>query len=1042
MTDIPLTIQNLTTDSDDYDSLSGVTIQEGSQRGTASLSMIDDGIYEENERFVLTFGSLPSSVRRGDPSFHRIEIIDASEPPRVILDATPTSIKEGDHVTVMVNLSSALPHPMTVPLMVTPETAQTSDYEFDTPFEVTFSARSQQETLRIMAKTDQEVEREETFLVGVKTLSPPLMSEFPAPISVSIVDQTEPKIEARDVLSIPEGDMRTVSIALKAQPYDQVNLEILGDPQKLDFNPIALSFTQQDWDQPKRVEFIAKEDVDIVQDPPVNVSLIAKGGGYVQVSHQILVTITEESIPQMIVEPRSLELEENQTQTFDVHLNRQPSAIVTVNLTVTHGESYLKTLSPQSLTFTPSNYSQSQGVRVTAQKDEDSKDETETITVHASGGGYQNAQPITVNVNITDRDESPIKIFIEDGKANESDPFLQLPVRLSRSTNQVITVLYSSEDGTAKADDDYADSRGIIIFDPGATRGVVQFDLHDDTSSEGNETFMVTLASPSSNAEIGRPRATATIVDNDGITSIAIEDAVAVIDAPVVSFTIRLSHPSSEAILIHYRTENGSATAGEDYLSTSGLITFAPGAVHKTIEVPLLVDSAGGEKQKTFYVHLESSDTAEMEKSIATAIIEKKTTDAQRLMTAYTSRFVRSASTHLTEALQERLQPSGSTCLASHRAELAQLWQTPSGWTPSLGELLSGCKISRTPRTSDRKFGVWGRGAFRRFHGREDHTATLRGDVSSALFGVDYRWSGGWMIGLMAAHNEGSGSFESSGTPESMNAQLTGVYPYMAFRASEWEIWMSGGYGWGNAQVPELGGNLSSRFGAVGFRGNLASVPGSRLSYHGDVFLTDAKVSETHAEVIRVRLGVESGFEIREWIRPYAEANVRQDGGDAETGIGLELGGGLRISYPQWKLRSEVRSQGLVLHSADGFREWGVSGSIQVGNSAEGLMMRIRPSWGSSHGMSLHHQQTIQDAISLQSGTTRTEVELGYGAATKHGIARSTVGMTQLHRGRVLRLGGELRPLEWISISVSGLAHHHQSRLGDMSINVHSTFSY
>ena len=1042
VTDIPLAIQNLTTDSEDYGSLSSVTIQEGSLRGTASLSMIDDGIYEGNERFVLTFGSLPSSVRRGDPSFHRIEIIDASEPPRVILDATPTSIKEGDHVTVMVNLSSALPHPMTVPLMVTPETAQTSDYEFDTPFEVAFSARSQQETLRIMAKTDQEVEREETFLIGVKALSPPLMSEFPAPISVSILDQTEPKIEAREFLSIPEGDMRTVQVALTAQPFDQVTLEISGDPQKLDITPITLSFTQQDWDQSKGVAFVAREDMDIIQDLPVNVTLIANGGGYIQVRHQISIEITEESIPQMIVEPRSLELDENQTKTFEVYLNQQPSAIVTVNLTATHGESYLKPLSPPSLTFTASNYRQPKEVRVTAQKDEDSRDASETIMVHASGGGYENAQPITVDIKITDQDEEPIRIFIEDGEANESDPFLQLPIRLSRSTDRVITVLYSTEDGTADANVDYVDSRGIVIFDPGATRGVVQFDLHDDTSAEGNETFIVTLASPSSNAEIGRPRATATIVDNDGITSIAIEDAVAVTNAPVVSFTIRLSHPSSEAILVHYRTENGSATAGEDYLSTSGLITFAPGAVHKTIEVPLLADSAGGRKQKNFYVHLESSDTAEMEKSIATAVIEKKTTAAERLMTAYTSRFVRTASIHLTEAVQERLQPYGSTCSAIHRAELSQLWQTAYGWSPSLGELLSGCRISKATHTSGRNFGVWGRGAFRRFHGREDHTATLQGDVSTALFGVDYRWSGGWMIGLMAAHHQGSGSFEPSGVTESMNAQLTGIYPYVSYEASEWEIWMSGGYGWGNAQVPELRGDLSSRFGAIGFRANLTSTTASRLNYFGDVFLTDVETLGTRAEVVRVRLGVESGFQIHEWIRPYVEANVRQDGGDAETGIGLEFGGGLRMSYPQWKLRGEVRSQGLVLHSANGYQEWGISGSIQAGHSSQGLMMRIRPSWGSNHGMSLHHQQTIQDAISLQSGATRTEVELGYGTTMKGATARSTLGMTQLQSGRILRLGGELRPLEWISISVSGLAHHRQSRLGEMSINVHSTFSY
>ncbi len=42
-------------------------------------------------------------------------------------------------------------------------------------------------------------------------------------------------------------------------------------------------------------------------------------------------------------------------------------------------------------------------------------------------------------------------------------------------------------------------------------------------------------------------------------------------------FTVSLSFPSSLTTTVHYATANGSATAGQQYLATSGTLTFAPG---------------------------------------------------------------------------------------------------------------------------------------------------------------------------------------------------------------------------------------------------------------------------------------------------------------------------------------------------------------------------------------------------------------------------------------------------------------------------------
>ena len=312
------------------------------------------------------------------------------------------------------------------------------------------------------------------------------------------------------------------------------------------------------------------------------------------------------------------------------------------------------------------------------------------------------------------------------------------------------------------------------------------------------------------------------------------------------------------------------------------------------------------------------------------------------------------------------------------------------------------------------------------------------------MLGADYRARAGWLVGLMLAHSRGDGSFKGSRDSGDLQSQLTGIYPYVSYVRAEWEMWLSGGYGRGEAEAKDLEGNLTSRFGALGVQGNLTSVDRVRFRYHADVLLTDAEV-EAHAiraEVSRVRFGIRGSLQTREGIRPYVEANVRRDGGSAETGMGVELGGGIWMAYPAWRLRADLRSQGLVLHSADGFSEWGISGSLQLGDPSNGLMVSVRPSWGPSRGISLYRQQTILDATPLRTDMYRTELELGYGAALGDGRMRSIIAMTQLPNRTLLRVGGELRPWNWMALSIVGLAHHHQESLGDISLSVQGSLRY
>jgi probable HAF family extracellular repeat protein len=70
-----------------------------------------------------------------------------------------------------------------------------------------------------------------------------------------------------------------------------------------------------------------------------------------------------------------------------------------------------------------------------------------------------------------------------------------------------------------------------------------------------------------------------------------------------MSFTVSLSSAASGTITVSYATGNNTATAGVDYKSTSGTVTFNQGQTSATIQVAVIGDRTS-EPNETFVVNL------------------------------------------------------------------------------------------------------------------------------------------------------------------------------------------------------------------------------------------------------------------------------------------------------------------------------------------------------------------------------------------------------------------------------------------------------
>jgi Ca2+-binding RTX toxin-like protein len=87
-----------------------------------------------------------------------------------------------------------------------------------------------------------------------------------------------------------------------------------------------------------------------------------------------------------------------------------------------------------------------------------------------------------------------------------------------------------------------------------------------------------------------------------------------------VTFNVTLSAQTTSTVSVHYATQNGTATAGEDYTSVDGTLVFAPGETSKTVTVNVMGDRKA-EADETFTFVLSSPVKGVLGDDSATAVI-------------------------------------------------------------------------------------------------------------------------------------------------------------------------------------------------------------------------------------------------------------------------------------------------------------------------------------------------------------------------------------------------------------------------------------
>ena len=363
---------------------------------------------------------------------------------------------------------------------------------------------------------------------------------------------------------------------------------------------------------------------------------------------------------------------------------------------------------------------------------------------------------------------------------------------------------------------------------------------------------------------------------------------------------------------------------------------------------------------------------------------------------------------------------------------------------------------------------VWGRGAFSEFKGSDG----TDGEVFTGYVGTDLRMGSSLLLGVALSHSAGDIDYSLDVTPTisgEVDANLTSILPYAHWSPIEsMGLWGMLGVGWGETTMTDTLGeaetDVEMRMVAVGGHNDLIVAQRTTLAVKVDAFAVELETDEEEglakvkSDTERLRLMLESRSELSSTDASRLELNVeaggRWDGGDADVGWGLEIGGGLNYRNTEAGVGMAARGRYLVTHRESNFEDWGASIALSLdpGAPEEGMSLSLTPAWGNAASQvdtlwqnpltpgignfsSLRRQ-----AIDGRHPATRSwrpdslELKLSYGLPTRSGM-----GMTKFYTAlsesglsnRAYRFGTRLTLSEWLKLTFE--LHRQERNLSDVA---------
>ena len=565
-------------------------------------------------------------------------------------------------------------------------------------------------------------------------------------------------------------------------------------------------------------------------------------------------------------------------------------------------------------------------------------------------------------------------------------------------------------------------------------------------------------------------------------------------EGATVEFPVWLSGPSTAVVTLAWITEGGTAKAGEDYVAVAaGSLTLQPGDRTGTLRVRTL-DDRRVEPAETFRVRLTDATNADVDQRAASGTGTISDDDAEpargRALRMVLAGMGRSIAADVVDMVEERFtrppavaQVSVGTLAqwdaaqpAVHEHDVhhggfghthatgpieANEWRS---WTPGEGfrevpavELLSRSRFDLPLSGQDAAgaadgtggWNFWGRGTAGGFDGKPEAGFRMEGEVFGGYAGFDYRPERDPLVGMAISHARGDADYEAEAvTAGAVDLELTSVLPYAHWKPRpDLGVWGLLGAGRGDAELKDEAGKVKTDLEMVmatfGLRKDVTTWQGIDVDVTADAFLVELETDAAtglpkatgNAERLRLRLEGSSRREMpsgSQWTHSL-EVGGRWDGGDAETGFGVEMAGGLAYAHERLGLDVEARGRVLLAHREAAFDERGASLTVKMdpGKPGRGPWLAFAPGWGADGSRGARMWDGTEglrpnrgdDEETPGLSPDRLELDVGYGLSTHGGTGLLTpyAGLSMAGSGEGgYKFGARLEVDHRLDLSVEG----------------------
>ncbi len=727
---------------------------------------------------------------------------------------------------------------------------------------------------------------------------------------------------------------------------------------------------------------------DDADEPDGSVTLtVAAGDGYTvgdPASGSVSIADDDLPPPAVSIAAKAASVTEGGAAAFTLTADRAPDADLTVTLSVaeTGGGDHVAAADEGPATATIAKGA-TEAVFSVATVDDDVDEPDGSVTVTLKDGGGYTVSPSpgdAAAVTVSDNDAAALPSLSVADVTIREDAWMEFTVRLSAPSAGGVAVKVSTRDSTpvsATARKDYWPLSGrTVSFRAGETERSVGVIVFDDSHDEEPETFEVVL-SDARGAAIADGVAVGTITNDDPMPA-----------AWLARFGRTVAEQALDGIAGRMSADR---TAGMQGSIAGQALSFDPAAN----------DSAAPS-------HAVSGSLAGGTGALALADVAR--------------------------AFGGQSGHSGPAGFGHDAAGFGSGFDgmQPQSRTMTMQDVLLGSSFSLTGATdgSGGSMAFWGRAAQGGFDGREG-TFSLDGTVTTGMLGADYA-RGKWLVGLALARSEGEGDYRDTDVAPRSNSQtcpsdaegadaelcrnavragdgkveasLTVAIPYAALQVSErLKLWGAAGYGTGEVTLKTaLGGSYKAdtswSMAAAGLRGDLLAAPaegsGPALAVTSDALWTRSSSEKTRdlaaseSDATRLRLGLEGSYRMAleggGHLTPKLEVGARHDGGDAETGFGVEIGGGIAWSDPALGLSLDVSGRTLIAHGNDDLKDRGYAAALAFDPdpaTGRGPSLSLRQEFGgqANGGLdALFQPATLEDRTGSEAAS-RWAMEAAYG---------------------------------------------------------------